>query len=390
MRARSAALPSSISSACRRPRSGANARLFEPVEAAGADYHAAALWARRAAEAGAPDAQAMLAYILSSGPEELRDSDAAFEWYRKSAEQDCPQGRLGYAIALMLRADTAEKTFAARDELCRAAEAGLPTRITCSAWAPSAGSARRWMRQRRGGTTRSRPRPGSATRRRGSACCCSKAAADRLDPLNGESWLRRAALGGNCEAAALLGDLYARGGALPPNYVEAAHWFRTAAERGHKTAARALGMLYLTGAGVARDPDEAAAWFRRAAEAGDPRAQADLAALLQTGAVSALAHDPPPVHEWFERAAEQGDLIGAFNYAVCLAEGVGVPRDDERAAFWLKRAAEGVVNAQYWYGRMLAAGPRRSAGRCRGRRLGSLAPPRPAWPKRRLRLPNSM
>ena len=62
------------------------------------------------------------------------------------------------------------------------------------------------------------------------------------------------------------------------------------------------------------------------------------------------------MHEWFERAAEQGDLIGAFNYAVCLAEGVGVPRNDERAAFWLKRAAEGVVTAQYWYGRMLAEG----------------------------------
>ena len=125
---------------------------------------------------------------------------------------------------------------------------------------------------------------------------------------------------------------------------------------GTKRAARALGMLYLTGAGVARDPDEAAAWFKRAAEAGDPCAQADLATLLQAGAVAALAHEPPPVHEWFERAAEQGDLIGAFNYAVCLAEGVGVPRNDERAAFWLKRAAEGVVNAQYWYGRMLAEG----------------------------------
>src|SRR5208337_1591035 len=177
-----------------------------------------------------------------------------------------------------------------------------------------------------------------------------------VDALNGESWLRRAALAGESEAAAPLGDSYARVCALPPNYIEAAHWFRTAAERGHKTAARALGMLYLTGAGMARDPDEAAAWFKRAAEAGDPCARADLAALLQAGGVSTLAHEPPPVHEWFERAAEQGDLIGAFNYAVCLAEGIGVPRNDERAAFWLKHAAEGVVSAQYWYGRMLADG----------------------------------
>src|SRR5271166_4312547 len=104
-----------------------NARLFEAVESERPDYHAAFLWARRAAEMGAPDAQAMLAFILSSGPEELRDPDAAFEWYRKSAEQDCPQGRLGYAIALLLRTDIADKMSAARNELVRAAEAGLPT-----------------------------------------------------------------------------------------------------------------------------------------------------------------------------------------------------------------------------------------------------------------------
>jgi TPR repeat protein len=66
--------------------------------------------------------------------------------------------------------------------------------------------------------------------------------------------------------------------------------------------------------------------------------------------------EPPPVHKWFEIAAEQGDLVAAFNYAVCLAEGVGVPRDDVRAAFWLKRAADDLVSAQYWYGRMLAEG----------------------------------
>src|ERR1700693_1003415 len=104
---------------------GPNASLFEKSEE-GADYDAAALWARRAAQAGAPEAQAILAYILTSGPKVLRDPDAAFEWYRKSAEQDCPQGRVGYLLALMLRADTEEKAFAARDELVRAAEAGLP------------------------------------------------------------------------------------------------------------------------------------------------------------------------------------------------------------------------------------------------------------------------
>ena len=176
-----------------------------------------------------------------------------------------------------------------------------------------------------------------------------------VDALHGESWLRRAALGGDAAAAAALGARYARADELSPNYAEAGHWYRIAAERGHQGAAHALGMFYFTGAGCARDPDEAAAWFKRAAEA-VVCAQASLAVLLQSGAAATLMQAPPPVHEWFERAAEQGDMIGAFNYAVCLAEGVGVPRDEERAAFWLQRAAATVVNAQYWYARMLAEG----------------------------------
>jgi hypothetical protein len=88
----------------------------------------------------------------------------------------------------------------------------------------------------------------------------------------GESWLRRAALAGDAEAAILVGNLYARGGKLPPNYAEAATWFRRAAEAGHKGAARALGLLYLTGTGVAPDTEEAAQWFRISAAAGDAAA----------------------------------------------------------------------------------------------------------------------
>jgi TPR repeat protein len=60
--------------------------------------------------------------------------------------------------------------------------------------------------------------------------------------------------------------------------------------------------------------------------------------------------------QWFEDAAGSGDLVGAFNFGICLAEGVGIERDDRRAAMWLRRAAEGIVNAQYWYGRMLLEG----------------------------------
>jgi TPR repeat protein len=149
------------------------------------------------------------------------------------------------------------------------------------------------------------------------------------DLVLGESWLRRATLAGDPDAAALVGDLYVKNGRLPPNYTEAAGWYRRAAEAGHTAAARALGSLYLTGAGVAADPDEAARWLRVSGEAGDPASQVDLANLVLDGAGS--AEDRGRVAHWFEQAAAAGDLVAAFNLGLCLDKGVGVEPDAQQA-----------------------------------------------------------
>ena len=106
-------------------------------------------------------------------------------------------------------------------------------------------------------------------------------------------------------------------------------------------------------------------WFRRAAESGDRHAQADLANLLLSG--NGSDDDKRRTRELFEQAAGSGDLVAAFNLGVCLAEGLGVERDDRRAMLWLRRAADGVVNAQYWYGRMLAEGRGMEADPAEGR-----------------------
>jgi len=62
------------------------------------------------------------------------------------------------------------------------------------------------------------------------------------------------------------------------------------------------------------------------------------------------------VARWFAEAAAGGDLAAAFNLGICLDRGLGVERDEQQAAHWLRRAAEGVAEAQYMYGRMLADG----------------------------------
>jgi hypothetical protein len=86
---------------------------------------------------------------------------------------------------------------------------------------------------------------------------------------------------------------------------------------------------------------------------GDEPARADLGNLVLSGRGAPELLNVPG---WFEQAADGGDLVAAFNFAVCLAEGVGVERDERQAAQWLRRAAEGVPMAQYWYGRLLVEG----------------------------------
>jgi uncharacterized protein len=329
-------------------------RLFGEDEPGEPDFEAAAKWARAAAEAGSAKGQAVLAYVLSCGPEAMRDPETAHRWYERSAAAGCPEGCLGYVLSLAPRTADEEGRRVVVDNLRRAAAAELPTAIYLLAVLTEAGV----------GTPRD---PAIAAGLYHHAAERGQRAAQlrwglalidgwevEQDLVLGEAWLRRAALGGETEAAALLGDLYVKNGRLPPNYSEAAGWYRRAAEAGHIAAARALGSLYLTGAGVGLDAEEAARWLRLSGEGGDRGAQVDLANLVRDGA--GQADDPARVAGWFETAATAGDLVAAFNYGVCLDQGLGVEPDERQAAEWLRRAAEGVAEAQYTYGRMLAEG----------------------------------
>ena len=333
---------------------GPAATLFTANEASQPDFDAGIRWARKAAEAGSADGQAVLGYILTSGPEHLRNLDEAHQWYERSAAAGSPQGALGYALSLARTATDQEGQARVAEHLRQAADAGLPTGLYLLGIMTERGLGMPADRAAAIQLFRQAAEKGNRPSQARWGLALMEGQDVPANPTEGESWLRRAALAGDPEAAAVVGDLYAKGGRLPPNFAEAAIWFRRAAETGHRGASRALGLLHLTGAGVPRDSEEAARWFRVSAEAGNPSARVDLANLLLRGEAS--AEDAVRTREWFEQAAASGDLVAAFNFGVCLAEGVGVERDDRKAAEWLRRAADGVVNAQYWYGRMLSEG----------------------------------
>jgi len=131
-------------------------------------------------------------------------------------------------------------------------------------------------------------------------------------------------------------------------------WLRRAAEAGHAGAAKTLGHLLLGADGLIADLAEAARWLRLAIAGGYTEARNDMADLALAGHVPEA--DRQTTRDWFQDQAEAGDLAAAFNLGVCLAEGVGVVRDDAQALVMFERAAVSIAEAQYWCGRMRAEG----------------------------------
>jgi uncharacterized protein len=72
------------------------------------------------------------------------------------------------------------------------------------------------------------------------------------------------AFGGDAQAQAYLGFMYAQGYGVPQSYVEAAYWYRRAAEQGNATAQYWLGLMYDKGHGVPPDVIEAYKWLNLA------------------------------------------------------------------------------------------------------------------------------
>ena len=65
----------------------AGAGLFGGQTMTDPDYPSAAKWSRLAAEAGSAEGQAVLGFILTAGPENLRNIEEGDRWYQKSVHK---------------------------------------------------------------------------------------------------------------------------------------------------------------------------------------------------------------------------------------------------------------------------------------------------------------
>ncbi|QDH15224.1 hypothetical protein E3E11_04440 [Oecophyllibacter saccharovorans] len=319
------------------------------------DYEKALFWSRQAAAQDHGEGQALLAHLLTHGPEQFRDLPKARVLYERAAQNDAPQGHLGLGLVLLEEARSETQQQRAARSLERAAVAGIGTAYATLGWMHenACGFPRDLEQAARCYEQAAELGLASAQARYGMMLL--RGVGIKSNPVMAESWLRQAAYGGESDAAALLGDLYIRGEPPFNKPATALKWYRHAAEQGHVPAARALAFLYLSGTGTKPDQRQAAHWLRHAAEAGDSHADAELGTLLLLDEARTV-QEGDQLQERLRQRARKGDMVSAYNLGVCLAQGIGGERNPAEALQWLAQARESVVNAQFWYGSLVFHG----------------------------------
>jgi len=178
-------------------------------------------------------------------------------------------------------------------------------------------------------------------------------------PLNQSevSKLQNQAEAGDALAQSRLGKAYRDGTGVPRNDLLAAKWFRKAADQGDASAENGLGTMYRLGEGVARDKEEAVRWYARGAKQGSPQAMFNLGTSYYNG--DGVSSNEFTAYAWFLLAQDAGDSVAAdaakrsaatmsktetsdalLQIAAMYEKGDELPKSDEQALRWLRKAAE--------------------------------------------------
>ncbi len=179
-----------------------------------------------------------------------------------------------------------------------------------------------------------------------------------LSSAVGSSMVRRGA--DELAASAEADRLFERGLSLwnQEKYGEAVRCLAQSLRRNSNHAASLfyLGLAYFQGAGMPKkDYVQAAICWRKAAAQGNPEAQNNLGRCYEQGL--GLPRDDQEAAFWFGQAAEQGHVTAQLNLGVMYELGRGLAQDFAQAAAWYEKAAEqGCAVAQYNLGGILRLG----------------------------------
>lgn len=323
------------------------------------DFDKARIWAKNAADQDLAEAQALYAYLLSTGVKDKEVIEEALSWYDKAIANDSAQGYLGKGLLLLRLGENQEDYAEAAKFLEVAAERKMGTAMQKLGVMYQTGqgvpldfkrAAELYKEAAELGIRESQALYGVALR---------NGQGVEQNFIQAETWLRKAALAGDIEAAVVLADMNGQGNdEMPPNYTEAARWYVLAAENGHVCATRALGLLYLRGLGIPKSIEKAVDLLSFAAKKGDPVAVVSLGDIAIQLPESNLNLDNV-IKEYLVPCAEQGIPAVMYNLAVALLKSNTLnpdPQKEMQAREWLKKSCPDIMPARYWYGRMLIQG----------------------------------
>lgn len=323
------------------------------------DLDLARLWARKAADQGLAEAQALYAYLISSGVTDQEVLDEALQWYDKAIALDSAQAYMGKGLLLLRLGNTQEEYAEAAKVLEIAAERKMGTAIQKLAVMYQTGQGVPVNLERAAELYKEAAELGIRESQALYGVALKNGQGVEQNFIQAETWLRKAALAGDVEAAVVLADMNGQGNDdIPPNYTEAARWYAFAAEKGHAAATRALGLLYLRGLGIPKSIEKGIDLLKVAAERGDNVATVSLGDIAIQLPESNLQIEDV-IKDYLLPSAKQGNPVIMFNLAVALLRSNTVnpdPEKEKQAREWLKKSVPDFIPARYWYGRMLIQG----------------------------------
>lgn len=261
------------------------------------------------ANAGDAESQLALANCYESGTCAAQDPDEALVWYRKAAEAGNPTAEFVIASEYCYGSDSEvtpkhglpKDPVQAATWFRKAAEHASAIDLSMLAVAPPNARSFNLIDRMKG--------EGAAYFLLGNLFEEGKDLPK--DYSQAALWYRRGAAMGQADAEASLGSLYDEGKGVPQDYGQAAVWLRKAAEQGYIDAEVNLATLYFEGHGVVQNYAEARSWLLKAFEKGSTRAAFNLGVIYGKGL-----------------GVDQSPSAAYFFFAIAAAGGHGKEQED--------------------------------------------------------------
>lgn len=254
------------------------------------------------AEGGSAADQSRLGWIFFEGKTLPRDTQLAFHWFLKAAEQGDAEGLRGL-----------QSVNLTGEEMTDGEKLGLDLIISRSKQSP--------------------PRPNSGA---GDASVNERDAVG--DAASTVVRYTKAAAEGDAAAQTALGVMYCQGKGVARDYVKAMSLLRQAAEKGNPDAQCQLARMYADGLGTAIDASAAVRWYTLAAAQQNAEAEYRLGLHSQCGC--GTIKDDRKAFSWMESSAKRGNAEAQVSLAGLYIDGVGVGVDKVEGLKWLTRAAK--------------------------------------------------